>query len=78
MDGVSYGGREEQCSICKVPVPAGSIVKVQASNLRSAVTMASGEVWFWGGYFYEGYHKLLIANFNLLQEEEGLRDKQII
>ena len=40
--------------------------------------MSNGDVWFWGGYFYEGYNKLLIANFNLLQEEEGLKDKKII
>jgi hypothetical protein len=40
--------------------------------------MANGDVWFWGGYFYEGYNKLLIANFNLLQEEDGLKDKKII
>ena len=51
---------------------------MKASNLRSSITRANGEIWFWGGYFYEGYDKLLIVNFNLLQEEDGLKNKKIV
>ena len=39
----------------------------------------NGELWFWGGYFFEGYNKLYIDGFNLLNEEEGIpHDKPII
>jgi hypothetical protein len=39
----------------------------------------NGEIWFWGGYFYRGNDKLYIADYNLLNEEEGLpRDQKII
>lgn len=30
------------------------------------------QVWFWGGYFYQEYHKYCIEGFNLLNEEKGI------
>lgn len=62
-----------------MPESSSPIVEIKASNLRSQIKRANGEIWFWGGYFYEGYEKLLIVNFNLLQEEIGLPEgKKII
>ena len=29
-------------------------------------------MWLWGGYYYEGKNRVLIDDFNLLNEEEGL------
>jgi len=74
MNGRSQDGREEQCSIVEIPLPESSspIVEVHAQNLRSHIKRANGEIWFWGGFFYEGHHKLQIVDFNLLQEEPGL------
>ena len=68
MDGTSFEGRQEQCSIFKIPLPESTspIVSIKANNLRSQITRENGEIWFWGGYFYEGYEKLYIVNFNLL------------
>ena len=38
-----------------------------------------GQVWFWGGFFYDKYQKMAIEGFNLLNEEKGLpKDKKII
>ena len=44
-----------------------------------------GQVWFWGGYFYDGTSgraidlKQNIVGFNLLNEEEGVpKDKKIL
>ncbi len=36
MDGTSYDGRQEQCSIFKIPLPESSspIVSLKANNLR--------------------------------------------
>ena len=62
----------------KVPTTK-KIVSFKAQNLRSQAITEDGEVWFWGGYFYEDHKKLLIEGFNLLNEEEGLpKDKKII
>lgn len=63
-----------------IPLPESSspIVSMQAQNLRSSITRENGEIWYWGGYFYEGYEKLQIINFNLLQEDEGMPDKPVV
>jgi len=42
------------------------------------LTTSTGEHWFWGGYYYNKYDKLLLDGFNLLNEEEGLKDKTIL
>lgn len=83
IDGKSYEGRQEQCSMQQIVLPdddtnKSPIVSFKASNLRSQLVRENGEIWFWGGYFYTGYDKLLIKDFNLLNEEDGLQDKKII
>lgn len=58
LDGKNYDGREEQCSIVEIKVPIGEtqrISKVKASNLRSYLMTEDGQVWFWGGYFYNNF-----------------------
>ena len=68
MDGKSMDGREEQCSIMQIPVPESDspIIGIKAQNLRSQIVRENGELWFWGGYFYQGHEKLYISDFNLL------------
>jgi hypothetical protein len=54
-------------------------VKFKASNLRSYAFLDNGEIWFWGGFFYENYKKSCIDGFNLLNSEIGLpQDKEIV
>ena len=57
--------------------PGSKIVSIDASNLRSMVKTADGQVWHWGGYFYDGTKgnwsvKSNRAGFKLLNEEEGI------
>lgn len=84
MDGKTHQGTQEQCSIKQIRLPdddrnSSPIVSFQASNIRSQLTRENGEHWFWGGYFYRGYEKHWISDFNLLNEEEGIpRDKKIL
>ncbi len=61
LDGVNKGSRQEQCSITPIKLPNGvgqspdsRIVSIKANNLKSSLTTADGQVWFWGGYFYDG------------------------
>lgn len=47
------------------------------------MTTEDGQVWFWGGFFYDArdYSQLkqVIEGFNLLNEEEGLpKEKKIV
>ena len=84
FDGVSHRGRQEQCSMVQIKLPdddtnRSPIVSFQASNLRSQLVRENGEIWFWGGYFYKDLDKLFIADFNLMNEEDGLpKDKKIV
>ena len=84
MDGKNLEGREEQCAITQIRLPDDStnsspIKSFKAQNMRSQLVRENGEVWFWGGYTYSGYNKLLIKDFNLLQEEDGIPiDKPIL
>ena len=54
------------------------IAKFDASNLRSQIITEDNQVWYWGGYVYDGRKrsshglKNLIEGFNLLNEEEGI------
>jgi hypothetical protein len=77
---LSIDGRQEQCSIVEIKLPTTSkIVDFKACSLKSCIFTEDGQVWFWGGYFYENYHKLCIVGFNLLNEEKGIpKDKKII
>ena len=58
LDGLNYDGREEQCSIMQVPLPESignkKIISFDAKNLRSNIITEDNQVWFWGGYFYDG------------------------
>ena len=88
LDGVNYGTRQEQCSIQELPFPDSMgnkpIIDIDAKNLKSSFTTQDGQIWFCGGYFYDGRHnssrklKQLIDGFNLLNEEEGLRDQTVL
>ena len=91
MDGKNNDSRQEQCSIYRIPLPNGvggpgqRIESIKASNLKSQVVTEDGQVWFWGGYFYDGRSrrasglKQNIDGFNLLNEEEGVpKDKKIV
>jgi hypothetical protein len=58
LDGNSNVGRQEQCAITEIPLPesigSSPIISIDARNLRSQCITADGQVWFWGGYFYDG------------------------
>jgi len=32
----------------------------------------SGEIWYWGGFAYDKYTRLVIEGFNKLSEDDGL------
>ena len=56
-------------------MPFGETQKIKrfkAQTLKNYVETDDGQFWFWGGYFYQNYHKLCIDGFNLLNEEEGI------
>ena len=82
IDGINYDGREEQCSILPISFPESvgkaKIKSIDARSLKSQMTTVDGQVWFWGGYFYDGRSlkskdlKQLIDGFNLLNEEAGI------
>ena len=82
LDGKSGESAEEQCSLLPIKLPdsmgSSKIVSIKASNLRSQLTTEDGQVWFWGGYFYDGRAKRsaglkkYIDGFNLLNEEKGI------
>ncbi|CAI2368911.1 unnamed protein product [Moneuplotes crassus] len=57
----------------EISLPSDSkIERIKASNLRSCAFLENGEVWFWGGFFYREKKRLVIDDFNLLNEEEGI------
>ena len=88
LDGVNDGPIKEQCAIREIELPNGvggegqRIVDIKASNVRSQLTTEDGQVWFWGGFFYDcrDYFALKqrIEGYNLLNEEEGLPDRPIV
>lgn len=55
LDGQHLSGREEQCSITQIELPNGNprVTSIKAQNVKSQATTEDGQIWFWGGYFYD-------------------------